>query len=69
MKLAIPEAMRARFVAVAREAAAAVWPDRPDVVEAVGAYMAWGSGVAVENSRVGHVPDPAAGVPVWGWDD
>lgn len=65
--LDITEPQRARFAEIGAEVAATVWPDRPDVVQTVSAYLDWGTGVAVENSRPGHVPDPAAGVPTWGW--
>ena len=53
----------------AAEAALEVWPERPDVVEVIGRYIEWGSHVAVENSRPGHVPETGAGVPGWGWGD
>lgn len=67
--LDIPEPKRARFEAIGAASAQAQWPDRPDVADAVARYVAWGTTVAVENSRPDHVPDPTAGVPVWGWDD
>lgn len=67
--LDIPEDKRARFEQIGAEAAAATWPDRPDVVQAVSRYVAWGSHIAVENAKPGHVADPGAGVPTWGWDD
>lgn len=68
-RLDIPEDKRARFVQISAAAAAAQWPDRPDVVRAIERYVEWGSQVAVENSRPGHVPDASAGVPTWTWGD
>lgn len=65
--LDIPETHRARFEALANEAIAATWPDRPDVVRTVAAYVAWGTRIAVTNSEPGHVANPDAGVPTWGW--
>lgn len=66
--LAISEAERERFVAIASDAVTALAPEGESrAVEAMIRYFAWGSHVAVENARPGHVPDVGAGVPRWGW--
>jgi hemoglobin len=67
--LDIPETHRARFEQLARQAAAEIWPDQPDVVRAISAYLSWGTHIAVENSKPEHVADPGAGVPRWSWGD
>jgi hemoglobin len=67
--LDVSEAERARFVALAAEAVRALAPAGEErAVEAIVRYFEWGSHVAVENARVGHVQDATAGVPRWGWD-
>jgi hemoglobin len=67
--LDIPETHRARFEQLARQAASELWPDQPDVVDTISAYISWGTHVAVANSKPDHVANPAAGVPRWSWDD
>jgi truncated hemoglobin YjbI/quinol monooxygenase YgiN len=62
----ITEDERTRFVACATKAVESVVGDarlRAPIVE----YLAWGSTIAVENSRPDHRPDPQAGVPTWPW--
>ncbi len=68
--LAIGDDERARFVALAGDAVRAVAPSgEEEAVAAILRYLEWGSVVALENARIGHVPAPDAGVPRWGWDD
>lgn len=67
--LDIPETHRARFEAICHAAVAERWPERPDVVQTVSAYLAWGTHIAVENSRPDHVGNAKAEVPSWGWSD
>lgn len=68
--LDISEIERARFVEVACRAAEEVVPSHARAVLApFRSYIEWGSHVAVTNAKPGHVADPAAGVPVFGWDE
>jgi len=64
--LDLSDAQRTRFRDIATDAAAAHIDDQK-AVDAIGAYFDWGTKVAVENSKPGHVPDPGAGVPRWDW--
>jgi len=64
--LDLGEAQRTRFRDLAAAAARLHIADDA-AVAAVGAYFDWGTAVAVENSKPGHVPDAGAGVPRWGW--
>ena len=68
--LEITEDERARFVSLASESVRALAPPGAErAVEAMIRYFEWGSHVAVENARRGHVPNPNAGVPSWMWQD
>lgn len=68
--LSIVEKERTRFVELAKEAVREAAPGAdPGAVAAVGEYFEWGSKIAVKNSLPDHVADPAAGVPVWTWEE
>lgn len=62
----ITEAERQRFLECAVRATNRVIVD-PALREPIIAYVDWGTTVAVENSKHGHVLDPKAGVPIWSW--
>ncbi|MCB9610735.1 MAG: antibiotic biosynthesis monooxygenase [Polyangiaceae bacterium] len=60
---------RERFVQLATAVAATIAPPGEHAaLAAFGRYVAWGARIAEENARAGHVPQPDAGVPRWGWD-
>jgi hemoglobin len=63
----ISETERKRFFDCASRAALRVIDD-PRLRAPILAYLEWGTTIAVENSKPGHVPDAGAGVPHWGYE-
>ena len=61
---------RVRWVALLADSAdEAGLPEDPEFRSAFVAYLEWGSRIALENSRPGATPPPAAPVPHWGWGE
>lgn len=68
--LDISEQQRLAFVACAGRAISVVIPPSEESARAaIQSYIEWGTRVAVENAKPGHVPDPTAGVPRWDWPE
>lgn len=64
----LTEEQRARWVQLlTRSAQEAGLPNDPEFRSAFGAYIEWGSRLAVENSQTGATPPPNMPMPHWDW--
>jgi CDGSH-type Zn-finger protein/truncated hemoglobin YjbI len=65
----VTEDKRARWVELMlRSAVEAGLPNDPEFRSVLGAYIEWGSRLAVENSQVGWTPPETMPVPHWDWN-